>query len=125
LLNLTQTSISLGFIDDVTHLVAHQDPGTAICQLESNGCQSLEWGKRHNVIFDQKKANLMIFTHWKLDVRPFTFSNILLPSSSSVKYLGVILNTKLSFKPHLDKVKICGEQTAIQLARISSCSYMA
>jgi hypothetical protein len=40
-----------------------------------------------------------------------------------VKYLGIILDTKLSFKSHLDKVKKCGEQTASQLARISRCSY--
>jgi hypothetical protein len=51
-LELTQNSISLGFIDDVTHLVAHKDRETAICQLESKGCQSLEWYKRHNAIFD-------------------------------------------------------------------------
>jgi hypothetical protein len=122
-LNLNEDSISLGFIDDVTHLVADKDPETAILKLEKEGKRSLEWGTRHNAIFDRKKANFMLFTHRKLDVRPFKFGNISLPPSLLVKYLGIILDTKLSFKLHLDKVRKCGKQTVNQLARISRCSY--
>jgi hypothetical protein len=122
-LNLNEDSISLGFINDVTHLVADKDPETAILKLEKEGKRSLEWGTRHNAIFDHKKANFMLFTHRKLDVRPFKFGNISLPPSLLVKYLGIILDTKLSFKLHLDKVRKCGKQTVNQLARISRCSY--
>jgi ribonuclease HI len=65
----------------------------------------------------------MIFSHQKLEVRLFTFGNISLPLSSSVKYLGLILDPKLLFRTHLDKVKKCGKQTRNQLVRISRCSY--
>jgi hypothetical protein len=65
----------------------------------------------------------MVFSHRKLDVRPFKFGNISLPPSLSVKYIGLILDKKLLFKSHLDKVKKCGEKTANQLVRISRCSY--
>jgi hypothetical protein len=121
-LDLNEASISLGFIYDVTHLVAHKDPETAILKLEEEGQRSLQWGKRHNAIFDWKKANFMLFTHCKIEVRPFKFGNISLPPSISVKYLGIILDSKLSFKSHLDKIKKCGEQTVNQLIRISRCS---
>jgi ribonuclease HI len=122
-LDLSQDSISLGFINDVTHLVANKKLEPAINLLEKEGEQSLQWGNRHNAIFDRKKANFMILSHRKLDIRLFNFGNISLPNSSSVKYLGIILDRKLSFKSHLDKVKKCGEQTSNQLVRISRCSY--
>jgi ribonuclease HI len=122
-LNLNEDSISLGFIDNVTHLVADKDPETAILKLEKEGKRSLEWGTRQNAVFDWKKANFMLFNHQKLDVRPFKFGNISLPPSFSVKSLGIILNTKLPFKFHVNKVKKCGEQMVNQLARISCCSY--
>jgi hypothetical protein len=122
-LTLDQESILLGFIDDVTHLVADKDLETAINKLETKGNCSLLWGKRHNAIFDQKKADFMILSHRKLEVRPFKFGNISLSPSLSVKYLGIILDTKLSFKYHLAKVKKTGELTANQLVRISRCSY--
>jgi hypothetical protein len=55
-LNLNQESILLGFIDDVTHLVAHKELEPAISKLELEGKRSLEWGKNQNAIFDQKKG---------------------------------------------------------------------
>jgi hypothetical protein len=61
----------------------------------------------------------MILSHQKLDIKPFNFGNISLPNSSLVKYLGVILDSKLLFKSHLDKVKKCGEQTSNQLVCVS------
>jgi hypothetical protein len=122
-LDLAQDSISLGFIDDVTHLVASKDIEPTIKLLEKEGEHSLCWGNNHNAIFDRKKANFMIFTHRKLEIRPFNFGNISLPNSTSFRYLGIILDHKLSFKSHLDKVKKCGDQTVNQLVRISRCSY--
>jgi hypothetical protein len=122
-LDLNQDSLSLGFIDYVTHLVADKNLESAISRLKGEGNHSLTWGRQHNAIFDQKKANFMILSHRKLEIRPFNFSNISLPNSPSVRYLGIILDNKLSFKTHLDKVKKCDKQSANQLVRISRCLY--
>jgi hypothetical protein len=122
-LNLHQNSILLGFIDDVTHVVADKDLESETRSLVNEGACSLIWGKQHNTILDRRKANFMIFSHCKLEIRPFNFGNIALPNSVSVRYLGIILDNKLLFKMHLDKVKKCGEQSANQLVRISRCSY--
>jgi ribonuclease HI len=122
-LGLLQDKISLGFIDDVTHFVADKHLERAISSLESEGDRSLEWGKRNNAIFDKKKANFMIFTHKKVDVRPFRLGDVRMPKSDSVKYLGIILDPQLSFKLHLDKVKKCGISSIGQLNRISRCSF--
>ncbi|KAG0151991.1 hypothetical protein CROQUDRAFT_406404 [Cronartium quercuum f. sp. fusiforme G11] len=50
------------FIDDVVHVVAHTNFREALCRPEQIGKDSLEWGKFHGAIFDQKKAKLMHFT---------------------------------------------------------------
>jgi hypothetical protein len=122
-LDLKQDSLSLGFIDDVTHLVAEKYLETSIRKLEEEGCRSPSWGHDHNAIFDRKKAKFMIFTHNAVDVRPFKFGDISLPASQSVKYLGIIFDSKLLFTDHIKKVKKCGDQTASQLIRISRCSF--
>jgi hypothetical protein len=122
-LDLNQGSLSLGFIDDVTHLVAEKYLETSIRKLEEEGCRSLSWGHNHNAIFDRKKAKFMIFTHNAVAIRPFKFGDISLPASHSVKYLGIIFDSKLLFTNHIKKVKKCGEQTASQLIRISRCSF--
>lgn len=64
-ITLQADKISLGFIDDVTHLVANRDIDMNILDLEEEGGRSLDWGRRHGAIFDQKKAQLMHFTHKK------------------------------------------------------------
>jgi hypothetical protein len=104
-LDLKQDSLSLGFIDDVTHLIAEKYLKTSIRKLEEEGRRSLSWGHNHNAIFDRKKAKFMIFTHNTVDVRPFKFGDISLPASHSVKYLGIIFDSKLLFTDHIKKVK--------------------
>jgi hypothetical protein len=122
-LSLSQNAISLGFIDDVTHLVAKKYLETSIRKLEIEGNRSLEWGVKHNAIFDKKKANFMVFTHNPINIRPFKFGDLSLPTSYSVKYLGIIFDPKLLFSNHIKKVKKCADQTSSQLIRISRCSF--
>lgn len=49
--------ISLGFIDDITHLVASRDVHSNINQLERIGADLLKWGKMHGAIFDEQKTS--------------------------------------------------------------------
>jgi hypothetical protein len=121
-LDLNQDSISLGFIDDVTHLVANKDVGVASHRLELEGERSLQWGSTHNAIFDKKKAKYMVFTHRHIQPPPLRFGEFSLPPSHTNKYLGIIFDSKLLFSDHLQKVKKCGDQTVAQMIRISRCS---
>jgi hypothetical protein len=122
-LDLNQDSISLGFIDNVTHLVANKDIGIATQKLEHEGERSLLWGFKHNAIFDKKKAKYMVFTHQHIHPPPLKFGEFSLPPSSNTKYLSIIFDPKLLFSDHLKKVKKCGDQTVNQLIRISRFSF--
>lgn len=62
-ISLDTDKISLAFIDNVTHLVANRDINNNVLDIEEEGDRSLEWGRRHGAIFDQKKAQVMHFTH--------------------------------------------------------------
>lgn len=116
--------ISLAFIDDVTHLVAHQDPDQLVRRLEYHGAKSLEWGKTHGAIFDIKKANLMHFTTRTSRTFPqptIQFGDLTLQPQPLVRWLGFWLDPKLRFNQHINKMKAIGNQTLGQLKRISRC----
>lgn len=112
----------MGFIDDVTHVVANKDVDLNILDLEEEGDRSLEWGKQHGAIFDQKKAQLMHFTHWKHHNPPIWFGNqVIKPQEIKIQWLGLWLDRKLSFKAHIHKMEQRGKATLTQLHRISRC----
>lgn len=51
-IELTSDKISLGFIDDVTHLVANKNIDMNVLDLEEEGDRALNWGRKHGAIFD-------------------------------------------------------------------------
>lgn len=106
---------SIGFIDDVTHLVATRDVHENISQLEIIGAQLFEWGRKHGAIFDKRKAQLMHFTHRRHENPPLTFGSFTLQPQETARWLGIWLDPKLTFSHHLKKVREKGLQTLSQL----------
>lgn len=111
--------ISIGFIDDVTHLVADREVNTNISRLESIGAQSLEWGRTHGAIFDERKAQLMHFTHKHHDNPSLTFGSFTLQPQDATRWLGLWLDPKLTFNVHMKKIREKGTHTVAQLRRIN------
>ena len=78
----------------------------AIRKLSSLGTHSLEWGARHGAIFEKKKAQFMWLT-WRVHPpEPFTFGNQALKPCNKVKWLGTIMDKKLTYTcmfSHLDQ----------------------
>jgi hypothetical protein len=56
-LSLDSDQISLGYVDDVVHLAASKSSAECQRKIETLGSQSLQWGKNHGAIFDQKKRS--------------------------------------------------------------------
>lgn len=120
-ISLTSQRISIGFIDDVTHLVANQDIDQNITDLEQEGRQSLRWGRTHGAIFDEQKAQLMHFTHKKHTNLAMTLGNQTIEPTTEVRWLGLWLDPKLTFSLHISKMHQQGKATIAQLNRISHC----
>jgi hypothetical protein len=75
-------------------------------------------------IIDIKKAGFMVFSNKKIkDDLTFKFGEINLPKLTSIKYLGIIFDSKLTFAEQIKKVKKTGNFTIHQLSRIDKCSY--
>ena len=94
--HLDQDSISIGYIDNVVHLAATKTTQAALSTLSFLGSQSLDWGSGFGAIFDKKKAKFMWITRRAQPPDPSNFVNQSLKPCDSVKWLGVILDKKLT-----------------------------
>lgn len=114
--------LSLGFVDDVVHMVADKDTRECVAKLERPANDSLSWARRHGAVFDLKKSQFMIFTH-KRQATGFTlqFGMKTLAQKTEVKWLGVWFDQKLLFNRQIQHVKKVGTITLKQLRRVSRC----
>lgn len=119
--DFSSNKISLGFIDDITHLVADKDIDMNVLNLEEEGENALEWGRLNRAIFDQRKAQVMHFTHKRHNNPKVYFGNQLLEPKAELRWLGLWLDPKLSFGPHIQKMQQRGKTTVSQLSRINRC----
>ncbi|MBW0544472.1 hypothetical protein O181_084187 [Austropuccinia psidii MF-1] len=123
-LTLDDQEISLGFIDDVAHLISGTTYQITLKRLLDNGKTSLDWGIRHGAIFDRKKAKFITFSHKKIVTpEPFLFGDQELKFKKEVKWLGSILDQKLTFKKQIEKAKVTFISSYNQLARIIKVTY--
>lgn len=119
--DLKSNKVSLGFIDDITHLVADKDVDMNVLSLEEEGDRALDWGRLHGAIFDQKKAQVMHFTHKHHHNPKVYFGNQILEPKDELRWLGLWLDPKLGFGPHIQRMHQRGKTTIAQLSRINRC----
>lgn len=113
--------ISLGFIDDITHLVANKSVDMNVLELEEEGDKALDWGRRHGAIFDQKKAQVIHLTHKKHSNPKIYFGDQILEPKTKLRWLGLWLDPKLNFGTHIQKMQQRGKTTLAQLSEINCC----
>lgn len=97
-------TIPLGFIDDVAFATAAFSTHEVVDKLQVLAQRELRWGARHGAAFDKKKSQWLLFTHRP----PSTFSPNLhirlgtetLTPQPHIKWLGITLDPKLTFKLH-------------------------
>lgn len=118
-ISLNSRKISIGFIDDITHLVANKDVKQNATDLEAEGRRSLRWGKTHGAIFDNRKAQLMHFTHKKHSNPSITLGDQTITATTELRWLGLWLDPKLTFSLQILKIQQRGKATIAQLHRIS------
>ena len=98
-----------GFADDTAILLRGPDIHTLIEQGQEAVNRALLFGTANSLEFGTEKTEAVIFTHKRIktsDLPHLQTGNSVLKYSKSVKYLGIILDSKLSFGPHIrDKAK--------------------
>lgn len=97
-------TISLGFIDDVAFVTAANSAVEVADKLQVLASRELRWGKQHGAAFDKKKSQWVLFTHRQPNTYPadltLRLASETLSPQASIKWLGVVLDPKLSFKLH-------------------------
>lgn len=120
-ITLTAQRISIGFVDDITHLVANNTVEQNIEDLEEEGRRSLRWASTHGAIFDKRKAQLMHFTHRQHNNPSMQLGDRIVTATNDLRWLGLWLDPKLTFKTHIGKMQQRGKATVAQIHRISRC----
>lgn len=81
----------------------------------------MEMGKTHGAIFDNRKAQLMRFTHKKHTNPLLTIGDHTIVATTELHWLGLWLDPKLTSLLHILKMQQHGKATIAQLHRISHC----
>ena len=93
------------FADDTTLFYSHHDPIQLVNIINSELQKLTQWIRANRLSLNLQKTKYMLFSH-TLSSLPsdIFFDNSPLEKVSNIKFLGVIIDDKLSWKFHLDKI---------------------
>lgn len=89
------------FADDTAILSSSDDPITASLNLQHNLNEFQNWLNRWRIKVSEAKSQHITFTLRKQNSPPVTLNNVVLTQVDSVKYLGVHIDKKLTWKTHI------------------------
>jgi len=94
-----------GFADDAGLIVTGEHPGQLMVYMQKAVNKALQWGVENGLDFNAEKTVSVLFTHKRKypKPQPLYINNNLIPYSDQVKYLGLILDSKLSWNAHINQ----------------------
>ena len=102
--SLTQ---SLLFADDTSIFCSHKDANHLVSIVNNELAKIVNWLKVNKLSLNLTKTNFMIFhpRQKKVNVNvPLTLENTVIKQVTETKFLGVLIDQHLSWKPHIDFV---------------------
>ena len=94
----------------------HQTSMDALTLFNSDHCIILSCTKSVRVLFERRKSNM-------LEPQDVTYNGQVIPSSSSVKFLGIIFDSALTFQSHFRTVATLARHRLLKLNSIFSTTY--
>ena len=102
------TFVAISRIDDTALLIRGKDPVLTEEQLNSEIVNVARWFDANKLAMNTSKTKIMHFRHCRNIRSNFdlcvTVNNEIMEPVNQFKYLGVTLDTHLSFDAHIDKV---------------------
>jgi hypothetical protein len=100
----TSTVTTTGtFADDTVILTSHEDPVAAARRLQNHLDHLKTWLKKWCININETKSLQVSFTLKEGKCPAVYLNNTALPQSSTVKYLGFYLDSRLTWKQHIVK----------------------
>ena len=107
------------FADDACLSFMHQDPKTLNQIINRELIKIDEWLKRNKLFLNYSKSNYLIFTKTKTKHKfSITINNNELQQASQTKYLGVIIDDKLNWKPRLKHLQSKLSRNSYAMAKL-------
>src|SRR6476661_4848468 len=97
--NYTQTST---FADDTAFLSVHENRHEASRYLQDHIFQLELWLKQWRIEVNEQKCVHITFTLRRESCPPIKINNQIIPQNSHVKYLGIHLDRRLTWKSHIE-----------------------
>ena len=93
---------ALGYADDGSLLVCGKDPHTLVSLLQAGLDKVTKWGQENGLNFSPTKTVAVVFGARKTKSFPtLRLNGQTLRYSTSVKYLGVLIDNRLQFRQHI------------------------
>ena len=92
------------FADDTCLYVTVDDPASSATVLNDNFNNVQQWANQWLVNFNPDKTRSMVFTNKKITHPPLYFDNKVVEDVHQHKHLGLIFNTRLSWKDHVSEI---------------------
>lgn len=89
------------FADDTAILSSHTDPITASLNLQDNLTEIQDWLHKWKIKVNETKSTHVTFTLRRQTCPPVFLNNCNLPQAEEVKYLGMHLDRRLTWRKHI------------------------
>jgi len=99
----SQKTVISTFADDTAIVAKDSDPMTASKNLQDHLTSIEKWLQKWRIKVNQNKSTHITFTIRKGQCPPIRINQTTIPQGSTVKYLGLHLDSKLTWREHITK----------------------
>jgi hypothetical protein len=100
----TSSNTNLGtFADDIAILSVHEEPDTAASNLQNHLTALQSWFEKWRTKINANKSCYITFTLRKRPTPDVCISGTQIPCKTEIKYLGMIMESKLTWQQHVVK----------------------
>lgn len=91
------------FADDTALIFTHKNPNTAARVIQEHMYKIIDWTNKWGIKLNEEKTEQITFTLKKRSCRPIEINNKRVKLVNEVKYLGIHLDRRLTWKAHINK----------------------
>ncbi len=109
----------IGYADDIAVIVVAKELDQIQNLCNQTATKIKDWFAATNLqLAGQKTEAVLITSRKKLEGITLNIDGYSITTKQSLKYLGVLIDTRLNYKTHIDKVCVCAARVVAALARI-------